>query len=317
MKYLDEINHIKKLISSGDKQNSELAGELLNKIYFKNPQDYFLENFYGAYLALDSNKADIAQEKFKKSIECEILLKNAISLDIYNLHYKNLLGQTYIKLKKYDEAINLYNIVLKDWMENAEIYYYLGFAYKCKEEYEKAIFFLDKSISLGINFAQAYIYLSVCYEKTQSNYYSNLELTTKGVKLFNVSALDILHAENLFKFGEIEQGFEYLKKNISFNDNLNFISLYLFYLNYKSENIVGEYLSLVSVFKNKYLLSKKFKKRNHQLIEKPKKIKLGFISYDFRDHVVMYQLFDVIKELYGDGNFVLYAYYNILFLLVY
>ena len=49
-------------------------------------------------------------------------------------------------------------------------------------------------------------------EKTQSNYYSNLELTTKGVKLFEVSALDILHAENLFKFGEIEQGFEYLKK---------------------------------------------------------------------------------------------------------
>ena len=203
MNYLDEINHIKKLISSGDKQNNELAGELLNKIYFENPQDYFLEDFYGAYLALDSNKVDIAQEKFKKSIElnqkfsepyynlariyfnkdnyieCETFLKNAISLDIYNLHYKNLLGQTYIKSKKYDEAINLYNIVLKDWMENAEIYYYLGFAYKCKEEYEKAIFFLDKSISLGINFAQAYIYLSVCYEKTQSNYYSNLELTTK------------------------------------------------------------------------------------------------------------------------------------------
>ena len=334
MKYLDEINHIKKLISSGDKGDKRLAGELLNKIYLLNPQDYFLENFYGAYLALDSNKVDLALEKFKKSIElnrkfsepyynlariyfdkdnyieCEFFLKNAISLDIYNLHYKNLLGQTYIKLKKYDEAIYLFNIILKDWMDNAEIYYYLGFAYKSKEEYEKAIFFLDKSISLGINFAQAYIYLSVCYEKTQSNYYSNFELTTKGVKLFDVSALDILHAENLFKFGEIEKGFEYLKKNIGFNDNLNFISLYLFYLNYKSENIVGEYLSLVSVFKNKYLLSKEFKKRNHQLIEKPKKIKLGFISYDFRDHVVMYQLFDVIKELYGTGNFVLYAYYN-------
>ena len=81
MKYLDEINHIKKLISSGDKQNNELAGELLNKIYFENPQDYFLENFYGAYLALDSNKADIAQEKFKKSIE----LNQKFSEPYYNL----------------------------------------------------------------------------------------------------------------------------------------------------------------------------------------------------------------------------------------
>lgn len=334
MNYLDEINYIKKLISSGEKKDKELADKLLNKIYSLNPQDFFLENFYGAFLALDNSKTDIAIEKFKKSIElnykfsepyynlsriyfyrgnyieCEIFLKKAISFDLYNLHYKNLLGQTYIKLKKYDEAINIFNIVLKDWIDNPEIYYHLGFSYKCKEQYEKAIFFLDKSISLGIHFAEAYIDLSVCYEKTQSNYYSNFELTTKGVKLFQSSILDILHAENLFKFGEIEKGFEYLKKQVGFDSNLSFINLYLFYLNYKSEDISDEYLSLVSAFKKKYLLENEFKKRNHQFIEKPKKIKLGFVSNDFRDHVVMYQLFDVIKQLYGDGNFILYAYYN-------
>ena len=331
MRYRDEINRIKELISSGD---LEFAEKLLHKIYLSNPEDYFLENFYGAFLTLDNSKTDIAIEKFKKSIElkykfsepyynlsriyffrgnyieCETLLKNAISFDIYNLYYKNLLGQTYIKLKKYDEAINIFNIVLKDWIDNPEIYYHLGFSYKCKEQYEKAIFFLDKSISLGIDFVEAYIDLSVCYEKTQSNYYSNFELTTKGVKRFQSSVLDILHAENLFKFGEIKQGFEYLRKHLGFDNNLSFINLYLFYLNYKSENITGEYLSLVSVLKKKYSLDKEFKKRNHQPIEKSKKIKLGFVSNDFRDHAVMYQLFDVIKELHEDGNFILHAYSN-------
>ena len=331
MKYLNEINHVKELISSG---NLKLAGQLLDEIYLSNPQDYFLENVYGAFLSLDSNKVNFAIDKFKKSIElnykfsepyynlsriyfyrgnyieCETLLKNAIFFDAYNLNYKNLLGQTYIKLKKYDEAINLFNIVLKDRIDNPEIYYQLGFSYKCKAQYEKAIFFLNKSILLGIDFVEAYIDLSVCYGKTQSNYYSNFELTTKGVKLFKSSILDTLHAENLFKFGEIEQGFKYLRKHLAFDNNLSFINLYLFYLNYKSENITDEYLSLVSVFKKKYLLDKEFKKINHQPTEKPKKIKLGFVSNDFRDHAVMYQLFDVIKQLYEDGNFVLYAYYN-------
>ena len=162
MKYLNEINRIKELISSG---NLKLSGQLLDEIYLANPQDYFLENFYGAYLALDSNKENLAIEKFKKSIllnnkfsepyynlgriyfsknnylECEFFVKKAISLDTYNLHFKNLLGQTYLKLKKYDQAIILFNIILKEWIDNPEVYYNLGSAYKYKEEYEKAIFF--------------------------------------------------------------------------------------------------------------------------------------------------------------------------------
>ena len=116
-------------------------------------------------------------------------------MDIYNLHYKNLLGQIYLKLHKYDEEIYIFNIVLKNWFDNAEIYYHLGFTYKCKEEYEKAIFFLHKSILLGVDFCEAYIDLSICYDKTKSNYFSNLEITSQGIKLFNSPLLNMLHAE--------------------------------------------------------------------------------------------------------------------------
>ncbi len=332
MRYLDEINEIKKLISEGDR---ELARQLLVKIYEENPQDFFLENFYGAFLALDNNEINTAIKKFENSIklnkefsepyynlgriyfakqnylESEFFLKQAITLDIYNLHYKNLLGQIYLKLHKYDEAIYIFNIILKNWFDNAEIYYHLGFTYKCKEEYEKAIFFLHKSILLGVDFCEAYIDLSICYDKTKSNYFSNLEITSQGIKLFNSPLLNMLHAENLLKFGKITESFSYFKLAIkSDNNNLNFISTYLFYLNYSPDNISSEYLDYAIKFKNKYLSLNQFKKSNYRILEKSKIIKLGFVSGDFRDHVVMYQIFDVIKELYVNNNFDLYAYYN-------
>jgi predicted O-linked N-acetylglucosamine transferase (SPINDLY family) len=41
-----------------------------------------------------------------------------------------------------------------------------------------------------------------------------------------------------------------------------------------------------------------------------KRIKLGFVSYDFRDHVIMYQIFDVLKELYNKNEFIIYGYFN-------
>jgi predicted O-linked N-acetylglucosamine transferase (SPINDLY family) len=41
-----------------------------------------------------------------------------------------------------------------------------------------------------------------------------------------------------------------------------------------------------------------------------KKIKIGFVSYDFRDHALMYQIFNVIKELYKNNDFVIYGYYT-------
>jgi protein O-GlcNAc transferase len=331
MNYENDIAHIRELISFN---KHELAKKLLDKLYKTNPKNFFLENFYGAFLALDNQNVDAAIECFKKSIdlndkfsepyyniariyfnkgkylECEDLLNTSIYLDKENFHYKSLLGQTYIKLKKYDDAIILFSTILKDQIDKPEPYYNLGISYASKGEPAKAIFFLEKSILFGINFSQAYIDLANCYDETKSNYYANFQLTSKGVKLHSSSSLYTKHAKNLFRFGKIDEGFFYAKKAITLDpDNLNHYYFYLFYLNYKTEDILNEYSSLVSEFKKKYLISNKFEKHNF-ILKCEKKIKLGFVSYDFRDHVVMYQLFDIIKELYERNNFILYAYYN-------
>jgi len=164
MNYKEEINSIKELLAEG---NLDLARELIDNIYNKNVNDFFLENFYGAFLALDSDKAkqDLAISKFKRSIElnnkfsepyynlariffnrenyydCVELLKFSIVLEPDNFHYKNLLAHTYIKLKKYIEAAELFNLIIKNEFDNANAYFGLGLVYCQTEEFHKAIFF--------------------------------------------------------------------------------------------------------------------------------------------------------------------------------
>ena len=333
MNYKEEIISIKELLAVG---NIDSAKKLLDNIYNNNLNDFFLENFYGAFLALDpdKNKQDLAIIKFKRSIElndkfsepyynlariffnrenyfdCIEFVKRSIVLDPDNLHYKDLLGHAYIKLKKYFEAKELFNLIIKNEFDNANAYFSLGIIYYQTEEFHKAIFFLKKAIDLKINRVEAYIELSKCYNKTHNNYCENLKLTSEAVKLFRSSLLFILHAENLFRFLKIEESFLYMEESIKLDPCiLNHYHIYLFYLNYKFNLNFNDYLELAKKFETKYLEINKFKKYDTNL-KMQKKIKLGFVSYDFRDHVIMYQIFDVLKELHKNSEFILYGYYN-------
>jgi predicted O-linked N-acetylglucosamine transferase (SPINDLY family) len=333
MNYKEEIISIKELLAVG---NIDSAKKLLDNIYNNNLNDFFLENFYGAFLALDpdKNKQDLAIIKFKRSIElndkfsepyynlariffnrenyfdCIEFVKRSIVLDPDNLHYKDLLGHAYIKLKKYFEAKELFNLIIKNEFDNANAYFSLGIIYYQTEEFHKAIFFLKKAIDLKINRVEAYIELSKCYNKTHNNYCENLKLTSEAVKLFRSSLLFILHAENLFRFLKIEESFLYMEESIKLDPCiLNHYHTYLFYLNYKFNLNFNDYLELAKRFENKYLEINEFKKYDPNF-KLQKKIKLGFVSYDFRDHVIMYQISDVLKELYKNSEFILYGYYN-------
>jgi predicted O-linked N-acetylglucosamine transferase (SPINDLY family) len=109
---------------------------------------------------------------------------------------------------------------------------------------------------------------------------------------------------------QIEEGFFYIQESIKLDSGiLDYYHNYLFYLNYKFNLNFNNYLELAKKFEKKYLEINQFKKYDTNL-KVQKKIKLGFVSYDFRDHVIMYQIFDVLKELYKNSEFILYGYYN-------
>ena len=333
MNYHKDIQFIKQLLANG---KNDLARDLMEKIYQNNKKDYFLENFYGAFLALngDEKQQDLAIIKFKNSIllndkfseayynlscilfkkeqflNCEEYLKVSLLLEPENIDYKNLLGLNYIKLKKFNDAIKLFNLVLKNQLDNVDAYFGLGIIYTQLGELHKAIFFLEKAIDLNINRVEAYIELSNCYSKTNANFFANLKLTSKGINLFKSSSLYILHAKNLSQFSKMDEAFLYFEKAIELEpDNLRNYHSHLFYLNYKSNLDFNYYLETAKKFENKYLFLNKFEKyeNNLKLIQK---IKIGFVSYDFRDHALMYQIFNVIKELYKNNDFVIYGYYS-------
>ena len=192
-------------------------------------------------------------------------------------------------------------------MDNVTAFFNLGFIYHEKQEYNKAIFFYEKSILLDINLSNSYINLSDCYNKTH-NHQIALELTTKAINLFKLSRLYVLHAKNLFNFGKIDEGLSYIQEAIDLDSNdLEYYHLYLFNLNYKLNLDLNYYLNFADKFRKKYLEQNQFSKYSPNL-KLNNNIKIGFISYDFRQHVVMFQIFDIIKELKKTNEFSLYAY---------
>ena len=51
-------------------------------------------------------------------LNCEEYLKVSLLLEPENSDYKNLLGLNYIKLKKFNDAIKLFNLVLENQFDN-------------------------------------------------------------------------------------------------------------------------------------------------------------------------------------------------------
>lgn len=92
--------------------------------------------------------------------EAELLLKQTLKVDVNNTKALQLLGLSYHKLQKYNEAIFVFNRILKE-EENAETYNNLSLCYVCINQADKAIETIKKAIEL---------------EPNKHIYYSNLSL---------------------------------------------------------------------------------------------------------------------------------------------
>jgi predicted O-linked N-acetylglucosamine transferase (SPINDLY family) len=112
--------------------------------------------------------------------------------------------------------------------------------------------------------------------------------------------LEILDVDKAYYF--LEKAINLDKKNIKIFSRLISTSLYLNKdINYYKK-ISEEFGDIVSD-----QVVKKYEQKN--LLSQSKKIKLGFISADFREHPVGYYLLDFLPEL-KKFNFELYAYFN-------
>lgn len=268
----------------------------------------------------------------------------ALDLDKENQETNFNIAILNYKQKKYSESEKLFNYLINKNPNNPVYHYNLGIIKLDTNEFSSAIISFINACNLDSNFYYARHHLAEAYErsndlnlailnynKAQSvninrlnntlNNLGNIYLKLKDYKSAQKCFMDSLNYigdksivyNNLavlnLEIGNVDDALNFLYKAVELNkSNLRIYSRFLstsLYLKkdinyYKDFSL--EYGKISSLNKNK-----NFYKKKH--IDKKERLKLGFLSADFREHPVGYYLLDFLQEI-KNYNFELIAYSN-------
>jgi predicted O-linked N-acetylglucosamine transferase (SPINDLY family) len=329
LKYQEIIN----LINTNNFQEaknllSQLEDNYKDSISFYNLSGLLFQNmneleeaqkFYLRALDLDKENQEtnfniaILNYRQKKYLESEKLFNYLIDKDPTNPIYHYNLG--IIKLDTnavglaIDSFINACNL-------DSNFYYarhHLAEAYERANNYNLAILNYNKAQSININRFNntlnnlANIFLKLKDYKSAKKYFTE-SLNYIGDKSIVYNNLAVLNLE----IGNVEEALDFLHKAIDLNKtNLRIFSRFLATSLYIKNDI--NYYKSFSLEYGKISSSNNKKKIIKKLnIYKKEKLKIGFLSADFREHPVGYYLLDFLQEI-KDHNFELIAYSNNLF----
>ena len=328
-KYQEIINLI-------DANKLQEAKNLLNQFddSYKVNSDFF--NLSGL-LSQHTNELEEAKKFYLRALELDKDNEEA-NFNLAILNYKQ---------KKYLESEKLFNYLVNKNPNNPIYYYNLGIVKLDTNEVSSAIDLFTKACNLDYNFYYARHHLAEAYERTNDlnlailnynkaqsininrfnntlNNLGNIFLKLKdyktaekyfieslnyiGDKSFVYNNLAVLNLE----IGNVEPALDFLYKAITLNNsNLRIFSRFLatsLYLK-KDINFYKEFSIEYGRISDLSSKKKNFKKSS---LNKKEKLKIGFLSADFREHPVGYYLLDFLKEI-KNYNFVLTAYSNNLF----
>ena len=270
--------------------------------------------------------------------------RKSLELDNTNFDSNFNIGILNYKKKNFKEAEKIFVNLSKKFTENKDIFYNLGVIKYEMGLYKEAIKYFEKALNLNDKFYFAQHHLAECYEKLNNidlaignyikaevinlykfnNTLNNLGNIFLKLKKYDQSEKYFLNALNYqgnaqviynnlavlyLEILNVDKAYYFLEKAINLDKNntkifSRFISTSLYLnkdINYYKK-ISEEYGDIVSD-----QVVKKYEQKN--FLSQSKKIKLGFISADFREHPVGYYLLDFLPEL-KKFNFELYAYFN-------
>ena len=270
--------------------------------------------------------------------------RKSLELDNTNFDTNFNIGILNYKKKNFKEAEKIFVNLSKKFTENKDIFYNLGVIKYEMELYKEAIEYFEKALNLNDKFYFAQHHLAECYEKL-----NNIDLAIRNyikAEVINLYKFNntLNNLGNIFlKLKKYDQSEKYFLNALNYQGNAqviynNLAVLYLEILNVdkayyflekainldkKNTKIFSRFIS-TSLYLNKDInyykkiseeygdivsdhVVKKYEQKN--FLSQSKKIKLGFISADFREHPVGYYLLDFLPEL-KKFNFELYAYFN-------
>jgi len=305
--------------------------EALNQFYKAiQAKDDFIDAIYNlATCLMEIGQLKKAEEYFLRCLEI-----NPNNFDcIFNL------AECYRKNKNYEKSLKFFNTCLEKKKNDFELLYNIGLVYFDYENFDKAIEYFHRTLEIEDNFLKAKYFLALSLQRKERNdeavsILESFEITDPNFLDLNsdlaygyikchryIDAFNLLSRQNLEKnksiraqhlladlsisLGLIKEGRAILKECILKRNNdtdlhttLIFSSNYL--LNFKREDYFKETKNFIKILKKKnFLLSKK---------ESTEKIRIAFLSQDFRNHAVMHQIFNVIVYLSSYINFSIFLY---------
>ena len=250
--------------------------------------------------------------KIKQYPELEIETKKLIKKYPKTAILFNILGLAHQKQGYLNEALSSFKSAILLNPEFAFAYNNLGNVLKDLGRFEEALAEYKKSIKINNKYADTYYNLGTLYKKTHK-YNESVESFEKAIRIkpdFVEAYIDL--GTTLTMIGDFKEAILIYQKTIKLNPALNFAySNILFTLCYLENDNPEFYFSLMKKFRSSLTSVKKDSLLKYQFNSKPEKLKIGFISGDFKEHPVGYLLKDTLKHL-KNKNLELFAYSNLL-----
>ena len=247
-----------------------------------------------------------SKEFYKLKIEVNNLIEKYSNIS--TLH--NILGLALQNLGDRNSAIVNFRKAIEINPKFFLAYNNLGNAFNDLGQYDDALFQYQQSIKIKPDYAQAY-YNQGCVYRDTYKYNESIERYKQAIKIKPDYADAYTNLGYVLRHvGKLEEAIENYQKAINFKPN--FIEAYsniFFTLFYFTKDDPKYYLSQAKKFRsylkpidNNLLLKYQFNKT-------PKKLKIGFVSGDFKQHPVGFFLLDFLKHL-KNKELELFAYSN-------
>jgi len=224
--------------------------------------------------------------------------------------YDNL-GLLYFNIGKYSQAIFFYKKAIELNANFFNAYTNLGNVYKELGDYKNSIFFHKKAIEIKKDYYDAYINLAKTYIKFRK-YTEAISALKEVVVLKKDFAEAYMFLGNCYvEIGEIAIGADYLEKSLSTNSDLSSVySVYVFNSLYVRNFSQKKYFEITNnLFK---LIDKQtnYIKQPKGFHGKQKKLRIGFVSGDFKNHPIGYFIDGILPYLKKNIEIEIFAYNN-------
>lgn len=248
------------------------------------------------------------QEKYDEAILC---YQRVVQLNPNYPEVYNNLGTLLFKQNKIEQALNYYNKALSLKNDFVDVYNNLGMLFEEQNRFQDALIHYQRAIELNPDLAETYTNIAhLLYHDNQ--YFTAINYLHHSLKLksHSITTYNLL-AEVLCIIGSVSESLEYIRKSLLLKTNQPKIhNNLIFVLNSSIEQNRATLFAELQRFNEQHAKPLVIHIKSHNNLPNPnKKLKIGYVSSDFRRHSVAYFAESILKN-HDHTQFEVFCYHN-------